>query len=83
MRGTNSSEDNIERQEHSEFCVVERQVNRNNLGQEVERGEGTVIVADVVYVYGWGTTNSSPNSRVPSRVEDGGAQIVHTDKDRP
>ena len=56
-----------------ELGIVQRQTNGKDLGQEVDRGEGTVVVVDMVDIDGRVAADSSSDGLVTCRVEDGGA----------
>ena len=59
-----------------ELGIVEGQTDRDDLGQEVKRNEGAVVIFDVVYVDIRVTMDRRSDSLIPSRVEDSRRQIV-------
>ena len=61
-----------------ELGFVKRQTDGKNLGEQIDGGEGSVVIIDVVYVYVWVALDGRSDSLVPSLVKDGRRQVVRT-----
>ena len=60
-----------------ELSVVKRQTDRKDLGEQIDAGEGSVVIIDVVYVYVWVAFDGRSDGLIPSRIKDGRRQVVH------
>jgi len=55
-----------------ELGVVKGQADGKDFGEQIDGGEGSVVIIDVVYVYVRVSSKGNCDSLVPSRVENGG-----------